>query len=80
MQCIPGGNLCFWQEERKVSTVGKGVERGRCSRGWGWGELRRTREGDKAHNSTLLPKPHLTGLGGGLLQEAFSDGSRAGEE
>ena len=40
MQCIPGGNLRFWQKERKVSTVGKGVERGRCRRVEGVGALR----------------------------------------
>lgn len=40
MQRIPGGNLRFWQKERKVSTVGKGVERGRCSRVEGVGAVR----------------------------------------
>ena len=40
MQCIPGGNLLFWQKERKVSTVGKGVERGCCSRVEGVGAVR----------------------------------------
>lgn len=81
MQCIPGGNLRFWQEERKVSTVGKGVERGRChsGRGWGVGVVRNS-GGSQGTGQHPPAEPGSTGLGGGLLQEAFSDSPRVGEE
>lgn len=63
MQRIPGGNLRFWRQERKVSTVGKGVGGGRCSRVEGLGVVR-IMEGAEAQGSTLLTQsgsPNLLG-------------------